>query len=87
MSDEIINNNNKVEDKKSIDGKNFGFEMAEAFVEAGLIGTLVDIILTALSNLPVYLISAGVQALAVSSVVAAMIAIVQVRRAFKRNYN
>ena len=89
MSDEIANNSNnneKNDEKKSIDGRNFGLEMAEAFIEAGLIGTLVNIILVALSNLPVYIISAA-QAPYVSLVVGAIITIVQIRKAFKRNYH
>lgn len=85
MSDEIANNSNNNE-KKSLDGRNFGIEMAEAFGEAGLIGTMVYVVLGALVNLPVSVLTLS-EILPVSLVTAAIIAIVQIRKAFKRNYN
>jgi hypothetical protein len=71
--------------KKTLDGQNFAVESVEGIAEAGIIGTIADVVLTALSTLPVVVVSAG-NALPVSVAFAGVIAIVQIGRAFKRNY-
>lgn len=70
---------------KHLDGANFAFNVVEGVAEAGIAGTLTEVVLTALSNLPVVVIS-STNALPVSVAIAGLIAIVQIGRAFRRNY-
>lgn len=72
--------------KKRLDGGNFGFEVTEGIAEAGIIGTLMDVVLVSLSSLPVHVVTAA-QSPYVAGAVAGVIAIVQTARAFRRNYN
>ena len=70
--------------KKTVDGTGLGLEIFESLAEAALIGTLVDIGLTAVANLPVFIVSAS-NAPYVALTVSAITAAVQIRRSFKRN--
>jgi hypothetical protein len=80
----MAENENVNSEKVSLDGGNFGLETFEVLAESSLVGTLVDVGLTAVSNLPTHLISAG-YAPYVALVVAAIMGAVGIRRAYKRN--
>lgn len=67
-----------------LDGGSFGMDVFVAIAEASVIGTLVDVGLTAVSNLPTVLVT-GAQAPYIAVAVAAVTAAVQITRAYKNN--
>ena len=68
----------------SLDGGSFGLDIFVAVAEASILGTLVDVGLVALSNLPTVLITAG-NAPYVATAIAAVTAALLIRKAYANN--
>ena len=75
----------KMAGKSHLNGGQFAVDTVEGIAEGGLIGTFSYILLGALANLPVAIVPAA-NTLDVGLAVGAIVAIIQVAKAFKDNY-